>query len=389
MCLQQDLVDFLGEGNVPENADSDLLKKMYQAKNTRLFGKTRFGRDAHVFRSNKTLREEEQHVVPDGNWYDGVVPMIQKTRKYKYRGQGGLRPQQEWLLFLSKIHHNVPNSFLAERWLPCPCEDCCRSVRNIIHLWTAAMYHVLRSENFWVDPDVLEEVNVRLAKEDNDIPALYRSDCSCTPMQGHKGGEKGRSLEASNGLWGHYYHTHGAKWCLIIGPNGGILGVSTTFGAGTSDRQIMHHMNIFDRKAYKRNSCTCSDNSCSRCQKPIPFYYDCAAMSMTSDFVEVGLDPILSGQKRKSKTQSLPYEVKGRTQTFSKKRRIRVECVIGILKRRFPVLSDTLPQWWAPQVDKVVYVCCMLSNFCHSTITRRTLLEMVEEYFFLIEYMCV
>ena len=47
-----------------------------------------------------------------------------------------------------------------------------------------------------------------------------------------------------------------------------------------------------------------------------------------------------------------------------------VECVIGILKRRFPVLRVPIPQWWPPQIHKIVYVCCMLSNFCHAIITK-------------------
>lgn len=189
----------------------------------------------------------------------------------------------------------------------------------------------------------------------------------CT--QGHKGGDKGRSLEASNGLWGHYYQTHGGKFCIIIGPNGSLLAVSCTFGAGTSDRQIMHHMGLFDPKAYKRGSCVCDDRSCPRCTSPVPFFYDCAAFTMTSDFIKAGLDPILSGQKRVSKKQCLPYEVKSRCQTISEKR-IRVECVIGILKKRFPILKGVIPQWWSPQCDKVVYDCCMLSNFCHPTISN-------------------
>ena len=375
--MEKDLTDYLGEGNVPDGPPAPkLLRKMYKAKNTKMFHVKKFKKDPHVFRSPKVTETSQSSGDNSSTssccWHDGAVPMRKGKRGYRYRGQGGLRREQEWMLFLTKIHHNVSNSFLAERWLNCPCEDCCRSVRNIVLLWTAATYHVLRLENFWVDPDVLEEVNARLAKEDDDStpPALYRSDCSCSPVQGHKGGKKGRSKEASNGLWGHYYHVHGAKWCIIVGPNGAILGVSTTFGAGTSDRQIMHHMNLFDRKAYKRNSCTCSDNTCDRCKKPVPFFYDCAAFSMTSDFLEAGLDPVLSGQKRASAQQSLPYGVKSRVQTISTKR-IMVECVIGILKKRFPVLKDTVPQWWAPLVDKLVFVCCMLSNFCHPTITKR------------------
>ena len=133
----------------------------------------------------------------------------------------------------------------------------------------------------------------------------------------------------------------------------------------------MHHMRLFDAGAYKRPSCTCTDGTCDRCQKPIPFFYDCALFSMTSDFLEAGVDPILSGQKRKSKNQCLPYEVKSRCQRIATKR-IRIECVIGILKRRFIVLKGPVSQWWAPQIHMIVYVCCMLSNFCHATVFAKS-----------------
>ena len=301
--MERDLEEYCGEGNVPTDADERLMviKEMYKTKNTKVFSEKKFKKSPHLFRSPKVLQSEggSNFDSDASRWNEGVVPLSEKKRKYKYRGQGGLHPQQEWLLFLCKLHHDVPNSFLAERWLNCPCKNCCRTIRSIIQTWTSAMYSILRLENFWIDPDALEVVNERLGKEGTDIPALFRADCSCTPVQGHKGGSKGRSREASNGLWGHYYHVHGAKWCIIIGPNGSILGVSTTFGAGTSDRQIMHHMNLFDKKAYKRNGCTCSDGSCDRCKKPIPFYYDCAAFSMTSDFLEeTDLTDDIRAQKR-------------------------------------------------------------------------------------------
>ena len=148
-----------------------------------------------------------------------------------------------------------------------------------------------------------------------------------------------------------------------------MLAISFTFGAGTGDRQIMHHMGLFDPKAYKRKGCTCDDQTCVRCLKPVPFYYDCAAFSMTSDFISAGLDPVLSGHKRESKTQILQYEVKHRVNKHSKKR-IRVEDVIGILKSRFPVLKGPVRHWWSPQIHMIVYVCGMLSNFCHPTITN-------------------
>ena len=170
----------------------------------------------------------------DDTWCRGTVPLAPTSqRRYTYREHGDLNPQQEFIIFLTKIHHNVHNGFIAQRWLNCVCEGCVRVIRNIIQMWTAAMYEILRHETFWCDPDVLEFINSQLhSNDEDDTPAILRGDCSCTPMEGHKGGSKGRGLESSNGLRGHYYHTHGAKFCVVSGPNGSILAVSFTFDAG-------------------------------------------------------------------------------------------------------------------------------------------------------------
>ena len=182
-CLRADLQRYCGEDNVPANPDKILLRKMRRAKNARLFSECKFKKDPHRLRSASVVYENEidDHV---DNWYDDAVPMTPPNNQYRYRGHGGLNPEQEWLLFLTKIHHNVPNSFLAERWLNCEDELTCRIVRYVINLWTAAMYYILRAEKFWCDPDVLEEVNIKLGRDDGDINADYKGDCSCTPLQG-------------------------------------------------------------------------------------------------------------------------------------------------------------------------------------------------------------
>ncbi len=182
-CLRADLKRYCGEDNVPANPDKILLRKMRRAKNARLFSESKFKKDPHQLRSASVVVEDEidDHV---DHWYDDAVPKTPPSNQYLYRGHGGLNLEQEWLLFLTKIHHNVPNSFLAERWLNCMDELTCRIVRYVINLWTAAMYYILRAEKFWCDPDVMEEVNIKLGRDDGDINPDYIADCSCTPLQG-------------------------------------------------------------------------------------------------------------------------------------------------------------------------------------------------------------
>ena len=55
--------------------------------------------------------------------------------------------------------------------------------------------------------------------------------------------------------------------------------------------------------------------------------------------------------------------------------RIHVECVIGFIRQKYTILSGTLPidfitPWddGVALIDKVVVVCCALSNICDSVI---------------------
>lgn len=180
-CLSEDLKRYCGEENVPANPDKKLLRKMYKAKNTRLFSEKQYRQDPHRLRSATVVVEEDNDT---SHWYDDVVPIAPPTNKYVYRGHGGLNPEQEFLMFLCKLHHNVPNGFLAERWLNCPDELTCRMVRNIICMWTAALYYVFRAEKFWCDPDVLEMVKTKLQRDGGETTPDLTGDCSCTPMEG-------------------------------------------------------------------------------------------------------------------------------------------------------------------------------------------------------------
>ena len=104
--LHRDLIGFCGDDNVPSVPDKTLLRKMYKAQNTRMFCEKHYEKDPKLLRSTAVVGE---HVDQLDRWNEGVVVQDPvKEGHYRYRGQGGLNPQQEWLLFLTKIHHNVP-----------------------------------------------------------------------------------------------------------------------------------------------------------------------------------------------------------------------------------------------------------------------------------------
>ena len=113
--MPADLQRYCGEDNVPANPSKKLLRKMYKAKNARLFSECKFKRDSKKLRSANVVVEDETNDESDDDlhhWYDDAVPKTQPTNRYVYRGHGGLHPEQEWLLFLTKIHHQLKLKYL-------------------------------------------------------------------------------------------------------------------------------------------------------------------------------------------------------------------------------------------------------------------------------------
>ena len=95
---------------------------MTLTKNTKFFCEKLYHKDDNQLRS---ATQQPDH-RPPGNpkWNENTVPLVPDSCRPQsiYRGHGGLHPQQKFLIFLTKIHRNIPNDFLADRWLNCSCK---------------------------------------------------------------------------------------------------------------------------------------------------------------------------------------------------------------------------------------------------------------------------
>ena len=183
------------------------------------------------------------------------------------------------------------------------------------------------------------------------------------------------SRDANTWMYGSYYGSLGGKHCVAIVPNGGCVGCSTTFGAGTGDRKIMRHMGIFDREAYRRIDCTCFGQKgveCSACKKPAIFAYDAAITdAVIGEFRDAKVDIIVSGARKEHHDDKLEFGVRSLAQYVSSQR-IKVECVIGMIKREFKILSKStrIPSWLVPQIHMICFICCVLHNFRYRVLNK-------------------
>ena len=95
--------------------------------------------------------------------------------------------------------------------------------------------------------------------------------------------------------------------------------------------------------------------------------YDTAAGdTIISDFVDNGVRCLVSGRKKQNKDDLISAGNRTLSQHVSSER-IKVECMIGVVKKKFKLLGkeSRIPSWWVPQIDKLCFICCVLHNFSY------------------------
>lgn len=298
-------------------------------------------------------------------------PMQSRTttkRKPMYKGTKKLNVEQECLILWIEIRQAWPIEVLADRFLGDYSEAAAKTIRNVLVTWTAFLYTVLKSEDWWVSPDVCARVRPERLR---NFPWDYLGDCSITRSAG-----LGRSHDANTWMFGTYYHSTGGKYAVVIVPNGAVVASSLTFGAGTGDRKIMEHMGVFDREAFRRLDCTCADRSaqpevsCEACKQFAIFAYDAAVTdAVVSDFRNATVDIVVSGVPKENANDTLEPGTRSLAQYVSSER-MRVEDVIGIVKKKFKIIgpSTRIPWWWVGQIDKISFICYIFHNFGYPVI---------------------
>lgn len=161
--------------------------------------------------------------------------------------------------------------------------------------------------------------------------------------------EKPSNLQAAAKTWSNYKHHNTLKFLIGVTPQGVICFISNAYGGRASDKFIT--------------------GDCGFLNKLIPGDLVLADRGfLIKDSVELCYAEVVTPAFKKGKKQLSAKEVEDTRKLASV--RIHVERVIGTLKQKYTILSDTLPLQMAKKkctddfsfIDKIVVVCCSLIN---------------------------
>ncbi|KAG5868357.1 hypothetical protein JTB14_012501 [Gonioctena quinquepunctata] len=157
-------------------------------------------------------------------------------------------------------------------------------------------------------------------------------------------------IEASARTWSHYKHHHTIKNLIGISPQGVIMFISNAYGGRASDKFIVENSDFLNN--LNRGDLIIADRG---------FTID---DSVNIYCAEVRYPSFLSQRKQLSAVD---------TETTRKLAsvRIHVERVIGLLKRKYRILSEEFPIHAIKKgdenyalIDKIVIVCSVFINLC-------------------------
>jgi hypothetical protein len=206
-----------------------------------------------------------------------------------------------------------------------------------------------------VPPAQIERLRSKAFSGPDGEAVLVVADCTNLNCQSSRLSELIRQQLHST----YYGHTCG-KYCVGMSPIGGCVFVSPGQGGPASDHQCMEAGGLFEPEKWAVGEGE---------RWPILLYDAGVDTTTRAAAVVAACDLVTSGIKRKSKDSTL--SALQRAENFgSSSMRIRVENMIGIVKRRFKILAETsiIPIEDIGMMDKIVYICFILHNFGPQTV---------------------
>ena len=166
--------------------------------------------------------------------------------------------------------------------------------------------------------------------------------------------ERPSGYEARAVTWSNYKH-HNTSKCLIgITPQGAVSFISEGYGGRASDKFVTEDCGLLSKLLL--GDIVLADRG-----------FD------IRDSVGVHCAEVKIPAFTRGKRQLSPLELESTRKIAST--RIHVERVIGLVRNKYKILQSTLPVDYllsrsdcAPTVDKLVTVCCALSNMCESVV---------------------
>ena len=166
--------------------------------------------------------------------------------------------------------------------------------------------------------------------------------------------ERPSNLQARASTWSNYKHRNTAKILIGIIPQGTVAYISEAWGGRVRDKYLTEHCGIL--KKLLPGDVVLADRG-----------FDIAD-SVASMRAELHIPAFTRG---KSQLSAMEVEETRRIANV----RIHVERVIGLVRQKYPILRSTIPiHYLATKAsednpfDRIVRVCCALSNTCDSVV---------------------
>lgn len=251
---------------------------------------------------------------------------------------------EELVLTLVRLRLGVPLQDLAYRF-----EVSQATATRVVNRWIAAMHVRLKQLVDWPSREQLQQTMPMAFRKAFGTSVAVIIDCFEIFI------ERPSSMLPRSQTWSRYKHHNTAKYLIGIAPQGAITFISKGWGGRTSDKLItessgmLNHLLPGDTVLADRGFTIGDAVGIHRARLEVPAF-------------------------TRGKPQLSAWEVE-KTRKIANVR-IHVERVIGLLRRKYKILSSTIPidllavqsEDTLTQLDKIVAVCAALTNLSKSVV---------------------
>ncbi|XP_062576036.1 uncharacterized protein LOC134237904 [Saccostrea cucullata] len=250
---------------------------------------------------------------------------------------------QKLILVLMRLKLNLPVHYLADKF-----RISSSTVSKTFLITLHAMYIKLQPLIYWPAQEERRKTMPMEFRKYFGLKVAVIIDCFELFI------ERPSNLEARAQTWSQYKHHNTVKFLIGISPQGVISFISNGYGGRSPDKFITNDCGFLEKLEY--GDIVLADRG-----------FDIAE-SLAQVSCELRIPAFTKG---KSQLSALDVE---RTRKLAHVR-IHVERVIGLVRNKYKMLQDTVPldylvstEGSRPTIDKVVTVCCALTNMCKSVV---------------------
>ncbi|XP_033727696.1 uncharacterized protein LOC117317023 [Pecten maximus] len=250
---------------------------------------------------------------------------------------------QKMVLVLMRLKLNLPVTFLADKFKvsASTVSRTMLSVLNTLHI-------KLKPLIYWPTKEERRQTMPMEFRKYFGLKVAVIIDCFEVFI------EKPSDLTARSQTWSSYKHHNTVKFLIGISPQGTIVFISDAYGGRASDKFITKDSEFLNKLEY--GDVVLADRG----------------FDIAEEVAQVnGEVRIPAFTKGKDQLAAVDVESTRRLAHV----RIHVERVIGLVRNKYKIMHDTLPLDYfnsvdesTPTIDKIVTVCCALTNMCKSVV---------------------